>query len=294
MLATIQICRSWLLCSWFRLWLRLATLFDGSCRALTVSCSSAWWFEVNHLFNDFWFMTAVWAVPFYKPVPSQRGLSFGYGKYISTGCPPSTTCEVWVFTSLSFWVSLILFLAAMPFPCCVLFLFCCSSLLVDVLLLYSITHDGRSYGDVGTICVYWVACHHLVCAIYTLTQSILVVKACCVPLCGFVFLLMSSSLTSISKIRAPNNDYLLPTAGAQFEPSPLPNQSDSENTSGPQRPTSSVPTFSEALILELGGSCSGLNPFEANRTNPSPAGHVPTTAQGTEHVPTPSEGQSFP
>jgi len=97
MLATIQICRSWLLCSWFRLWLRLATLFDGSCRALTVSCSSAWWFEVNHLFNDFWFMTAVWAVPFYKPVPSQGGFSFGYGKYISTGCPPSMTCEVCVF-----------------------------------------------------------------------------------------------------------------------------------------------------------------------------------------------------
>uniref|UniRef100_A0A7C8Z4J2 Uncharacterized protein n=1 Tax=Opuntia streptacantha TaxID=393608 RepID=A0A7C8Z4J2_OPUST len=72
---------------------------------------------------------------------------------------------------------------------------------------------------------------------------------------------MSSSLTSYSNSRAQNIGYPLPAAGAPSDTRPLPNPSGSDKTSVTQHPSSTVPTFFEALLLGMGGSCSVLHPW---------------------------------
>ena len=96
-----------------RLWPRVDILHVGSCRGLIVHCSLAWLVSGGLFFSDLCIMTTVKAVILFKIEPFQRLISAGHGKYFSKGCTPTTTCEVWVLTSLYCWVYLPPFLAAM-------------------------------------------------------------------------------------------------------------------------------------------------------------------------------------
>ena len=140
-------------CPYSRLWVATNSIFG--CKPRSSYCFLAWQTSNGHLSRVRCIKPKVRVVICLKSVISCRRTFDGYGKGVLCGCSSSGYCEVWLFISLYFWVSLF------PGDLTMLFwwyvcLFFWWSFLFKVSLFCYVSLCGTSQCGFGFACLWWL------------------------------------------------------------------------------------------------------------------------------------------